>query len=139
MVILSVFAIFNYFVTKKEGNAHKTPTSIRLTSLDPITYTPSHELSAVSLTCYDSRITVQNHTMQLPITQMVRPNLMCHTQKLFGLWPQIEHLQCTCTARHHGQTPFDFTNQLLVFYFTENTPTTQASKPLPSSNLFNYS
>jgi hypothetical protein len=24
------------------------------------------------------------------------------TQKLFGLWPQIEHLQCTCTARHRG-------------------------------------
>jgi len=61
------------------------------------------------------------------------------TQKLFGLWPQIEHLQCTCTARHHGQTPFHFTNQLLVFYFTENIPTAQASKPLPSSNLFNYS
>jgi hypothetical protein len=61
------------------------------------------------------------------------------TQKRFGLWPQIEHLQCTCTARHHGQTPFDFTNQLLVFYFTENTPTAQASRPSPSSNLSNCS
>ncbi len=66
---------------QKEGNAHKTPTGIRLTSLDSITYTPSHKLSVVSLTCYDSRITVQNNTMQLPIAQMVRPNLMSHNTK----------------------------------------------------------
>ncbi len=66
---------------QKEGNAHRTPTGIRLTSLDAITYTPRHELSAVSLTCYNSRITVQNHTMQLPITQTVRPDLMSHNTK----------------------------------------------------------
>jgi hypothetical protein len=59
------------------------------------------------------------------------------TQRLFSLWPQIEHPQCTCTARHHGQTPFHFTNRLLVFYFTEYTPIAQASRPLPSPNLSN--
>ncbi len=59
------------------------------------------------------------------------------TQKLFGSWPQIEHLQCTYTARHRGQTPFHFTNRLFVFYFTEYTPIAQASRPLPSPNLFN--
>jgi hypothetical protein len=74
-------------ITKKERNAHKTPTGIRLTSLDSITYTPSHKLSAVSLTCYNSRITVQNNTMQLPIAQMVHPNLMSHNTKPLGLWP----------------------------------------------------
>ncbi len=73
----------NYWMNcnQKEGNAQKTPTGNRLTSLDSITYTPSHELPVVSLTCYNSRITVQNHTMQLPITQMVRPNLMSHNTK----------------------------------------------------------
>jgi hypothetical protein len=110
-------------VTKKKGTP-RTPTGIRLTSLDSITSTPRHELSAVSLTCYNSRITVQNHTMQLPITQMVRPNLMSHNTKTIRPVTSDEHLQCSCTAIiHHGQTPFDFTNQLLVFYFTENTPT----------------
>jgi len=37
------------------------------------------------------------------------------TQKLFCMWAQIEHLQCTCTARHDGQTPFHFTINFLSF------------------------
>ncbi len=63
--LLIAFSITNHggctqmsFCNQKEGNAQKTPTGNRLTSLDSITYTPSHELPAVSLTCYNSRITV---------------------------------------------------------------------------------
>jgi hypothetical protein len=94
---------------QKEGNAQKTPTGNRLTS---ITYTPSHELPAVSLTCYNSRITVQNHTMQLPITQMVGPNLMSHNTKTIwpvaSDWTSIMHLHSqtsrTDTIRLHKST-----------------------------------
>jgi len=101
-----------YTVTKKERNAQRTPTGIRLTSLDSITYTPSHELSAVSLTCYNSRITVQNNTMQLPNTQMVRLNLMSHntktTRHVASDWTSTMHLHNqtsrTDTIRLHKST-----------------------------------
>ncbi len=78
--------------------------------------------------------------MQLAITQLESTNLTPHnttsnqTRDLI-----LKLLQCIGVARHHRQTPSDFTNQLLVFYFTENTPTAQASRPLPSSHMFNYS
>jgi len=91
---------FWYPCNQKEGNTHRTPTGIRLTSLDSNTYTPSHYLSVVSLTCYNSRITVQNHTMQLPITNMVRPNLMPHNTKTIR--PMA--LDRTSTMHLHSQT-----------------------------------
>jgi hypothetical protein len=86
-------------VTKKKGTP-RTPTGIRQTSLDSITFTPRHELSDVSLTRYNSRITVQNYTMQLPITQVVRPNLRSHNTKT------IQHvtLDWTFTMHLHSQT-----------------------------------
>jgi hypothetical protein len=105
-------AILSRIVTKKEGNAHKTPIGIHLTSLDSITYTPSHKLSVVSLTCYNSRITVQNNTMQLPIAQMVHPNLMSHntkpTRPMASNWTSTMHLHSqtsrTDTIRLHKST-----------------------------------
>jgi hypothetical protein len=129
----------NWSVTQKEGNTQKTPIGNRLTSLDSITYTPSHELPAISLTCYNSRITMQNHTMQLPITQMVRLNLMSHNTKTIrpvaSDWTSTMHLHIqtsrTDIIRLHKSTS--------CLYFTESTTTAQASRPLPSSNLFNYS
>jgi hypothetical protein len=103
--------MFNNGVTKKKGTP-KTPTGIRLTSLDSITFSPRLELSVVSLTCYNSRITVQNHTMQLPITQMVRPNLMSHNTKTIrpvtSDWTPTMHLHSqtsrTDTIRLHKST-----------------------------------
>jgi hypothetical protein len=96
----------------KRRERPRTPTGIRLTSLDSITYTPSHKLSVVSLTCYNSRITMQNHTMQLPITQMVRPNLMSHNTKTIrpvaSDWTSTMYLQSqtsrTDTIRLHKST-----------------------------------
>jgi hypothetical protein len=90
------FKMMHGVVTKKKGTPREHPQVSRLTSLDSMTYTPSHELSAVSLTCYNSRITVQNNTMQLPITQMVCPNLMSHntktTRPVASNWTSTMHL-----------------------------------------------
>jgi len=103
---------------------------------------PSYVLSGVQSVCYlpDSlRLKdyyAEPHGATFDHTDGLSEPHELTTQKLFGMWPQIEHLQCTCIARHRGQTPFHFTNRLLVFYFTEYTPTAQASRPLPSPNLF---
>jgi hypothetical protein len=43
-------------VTKKEGNSPKTPIGIRLTSLDSITYTPSHKLC-----CFPDFLQLKNY------------------------------------------------------------------------------
>ncbi len=92
----------------------------------------------ISLTCYSSRAAVQDHTMQLAITQMGSTNLMPHnTTNNQARDFRLKLLQCIGIARHHELTPRDFTNSTSCFYFLEITSTTQASRLLPSSNLSN--
>ncbi len=92
----------------------------------------------ISLTCYSSRAAVQVHTMQLAITQMESTNLMPHnTINNQARDLRLKLLQCIGIARHHRLTPRDFTNSTSCFYFLEITPTTQASRLLPSSHLSN--
>ncbi len=47
-------------------------------TLDPVMSSQRHSLSAISLTCYSLRAAVQDHTMQLAITQRESTNLMPH-------------------------------------------------------------
>jgi hypothetical protein len=104
-----------YTRTKKKGTPRKHP---QVTVWPP--WTLLHTLQATNSLLFPWLVTTQGllcRTTQCNFRSLrwfVRTSCLT-TQKLFGMWPQIEHLQCTCTARHHGQTPFDFTNQLLVF------------------------
>jgi len=76
-----------------------------------------------SLTCYSSKAAVQDHTMQLAITQMESTDLMSH--KTTNNWARdlrLKLLMCIGIARHHGLTPRDFTNSTSCLLFPPNHP-----------------
>jgi hypothetical protein len=65
-------------VTKKGGTPRMLPGALSDPPQDPVMSSQRPSLSATSLTCYSSRAVVQDHTMQLAITQMESTNLMPH-------------------------------------------------------------
>ncbi len=108
---LQRFYILNCFFSRNACNqkegAPRTPTGIRLTSLG---HWHIHSMS-------------QTHCCILDLLQLKD---YC-----------AEPLQCICTAKHHGQTPIHFTNQLLVFLFHRKHSDSTSFQTLPSSNLSN--
>ncbi len=80
---------------KERQNTHRYPSDLPRTLSHSLHDT---NFSAVSLTCYNSKITVQNLC-----TASARPDI---------------------TDRHPSTSQINFSS----FYFTENTPTTQASR-----------
>ncbi len=74
-------------IVTKKEGTPRTPTGIRLTSLR-LCYIHSE---AHTLGCFPDLLQLEDYC--------------------------AEPLQCICTARHHEQTPIDFTNQLLVLLF----------------------
>jgi len=100
------------YVTKKKGTPTKHP---QVSVWPPWTLLPTLQatnslvlpwlVTTQGLLCRTTQCNFRSHRW------LVRTSCLT-TQKLLGLWPQIEHLQCTCqpdiTDRHHSTSQINF-------------------------------
>ncbi len=76
---------------------------------DPVMSSQRHNLTAISLTCYNSNAAVQDHAMQLVITQLESTNLTPHnTTNNQTCDLRLKLLQCIGIARHHLTSQINF-------------------------------